>query len=60
MFQDDISEGNEAKRKMLAQLTVAHMRIMLISHIEREAVSFIEILSQVIKLQKIHLGRNDW
>ncbi len=45
---------------MLAQLTVAHMRIMLISHIEREAVSFIEILSQVIKLQKIHLGRNDW
>jgi hypothetical protein len=39
IYQDDISEGNETKRKMLEQLTPAHMKIMLISHVERELVN---------------------
>jgi hypothetical protein len=41
-----MSQENETKEKMLERLTPAHMRFMLISHIQREAVSFIEILSQ--------------
>jgi hypothetical protein len=45
-----MSEENETREKILQQLTPASMRIMLISHIQREAVSFIEILFQTISL----------
>lgn len=44
---------------MFQGLTPTSMRIMLISHIQREAVSFIKAPSQTITLKKIYLGRNN-
>jgi len=45
IYQDDLSEDNETKEKMFQGLTLESMRTMLILQIQREDVSFIEILS---------------
>ena len=45
IYQDDLSEDNETKEKMFQGLTPESMRTMLILQIQREDVSFIEILS---------------
>lgn len=45
IYQDDLSEDNETKQKMFQGLTPENMRTMLILQIQREDVSFIEILS---------------
>ena len=45
IYQDDLSEDNETKEKMFQGLTSESMRTILILQIQREDVSFIEILS---------------
>ena len=39
LLQENMSEGDATKKKAYEQLTVNHMRMMLISQIQREFVS---------------------